>query len=85
MKQDQKDRGRYLRGKVLFGFRNGEDGSFVPDPTEDELFVDARASRERRSPHDPAALETQHGRKVSLDALHRDLAGVQEPFGGSAR
>jgi putative DNA-invertase from lambdoid prophage Rac len=46
VKQDQKDRGRYLRGKVPFGFRNGEDGSFVPDPTEDALIADARALRE---------------------------------------
>ena len=42
VKQDQKDRGRYLGGKVPFGFRVGDDGSLVPDAAEQAVVAHAR-------------------------------------------
>jgi putative DNA-invertase from lambdoid prophage Rac len=76
VKQDQKDRGRYLGGRVPFGFRVGDDGGLVPDAAEQALIADARALRTDGATLRAiqAVLETQHGRKLSLDALHRVLA-----------
>lgn len=76
VKQDQKDRGRYLGGKVPFGFRVGEDGSLVPDAAEQALVAHARVLRADGATLRAiqAVLEKQHGRKLSLDALHRVLA-----------
>ena len=76
VKQDQKDRGRYLGGKVPFGFRVGGDGGLEPDATEQALIAHARALRADGATLRAiqAALETQHGSKLSLDALHRVLA-----------
>ena len=76
VKQDQKDRGRYLGGKVPFGFRVGDDGSLVPDAAEQAVIAHAHALRADGATLRAiqAVLETQHGRKLSLDALHRVLA-----------
>jgi DNA invertase Pin-like site-specific DNA recombinase len=76
VKQDQKGRGRYLGGKVPFGFRVGEDGALVPDAAEQALIAHARTLRADGATLRAiqAVLEIQHGRKLSLDALHRVLA-----------
>ena len=76
MKRDQRQCNRYLGGIVPFGLRVGGDGSLVPDADEHALIAHARALRA-----DGATLrainavpQTQHRRKLSLDALHRTLA-----------
>jgi putative DNA-invertase from lambdoid prophage Rac len=76
VKQDQKDRGRYLGGKVPFGFRVGDDGSLVPDAAEQALIGRARALRADGATLRviQAGLEACHGRKLSLDSLHRILS-----------
>jgi DNA invertase Pin-like site-specific DNA recombinase len=38
-KADQKARGRYLGGRVPFGFRRGDDGGLVPHQVEQEQLV----------------------------------------------
>jgi DNA invertase Pin-like site-specific DNA recombinase len=42
VKRDQRSRGRYLGGAVLFGFRLGEDGGLVPEPSEQAAIRHAR-------------------------------------------
>ena len=76
VKQDQKDRGRYLGGKVPFGFRVGDDGELVPDAAEQALIAHARTLRVDGATLRAiqTVLKAQHGRKLSLDALHRVLA-----------
>jgi DNA invertase Pin-like site-specific DNA recombinase len=39
VKSDQKQRGRYLGGKVPFGFKAGEDGALVEVPAEQEAIA----------------------------------------------
>jgi putative DNA-invertase from lambdoid prophage Rac len=76
VKRDQKQRNRYLGGIVPFGFRVGQDGGLVPDEAEQAVITLARALRADgvtlRAIQ--AALESQHGRKLSLDALSRVLS-----------
>jgi DNA invertase Pin-like site-specific DNA recombinase len=76
VKRDQRQRNRYLGGIVPFGFRLGEDGGLVPDAAEQALIAHARALREDGATLRAiqAVLASQHGRKLSLDALHRVLA-----------
>ena len=45
VKADQKARGRYLGGKVPFGFRRGEDGELVPHEAEQEAIREMIALR----------------------------------------
>src|SRR5271170_5245242 len=76
VKRDQRQRNRYLDGIVPFGFRVGDDGALVPDAAEQALIAHARALRADGATLRAiqAVLEAQHGRKLSLDALHRVLA-----------
>jgi putative DNA-invertase from lambdoid prophage Rac len=74
VKQDQKDRGRYLGGKVPFGFRVGDDGDLVEDAAEQEAI---RAAHQMRGDGATmrtiqAAVEAQ-GHRLSLGAIHRIL------------
>ncbi len=45
VKADQKARGRYLGGKVPFGFRRGDDGELVPHEAEQEAIREMVALR----------------------------------------
>jgi putative DNA-invertase from lambdoid prophage Rac len=76
VKRDQRQRNRYLGGIVPFGFTVGEDGSLVPDEAEQALIAHARILRTDGATLRAirAVLATQHGRKLSLDALHRMLS-----------
>ena len=76
MKRDQRQRNRYLGGIVPFAFRVGEDGNLVPDEREQALITNARALRDDGATLRAiqAALETQHDKKLSLDAIHRIVA-----------
>jgi putative DNA-invertase from lambdoid prophage Rac len=81
VKRDQRQRNRYLGGIVPFGFRVGEDGSLVPDAAEQALIAHARALRADGATLRAiqAELAEQHGRKLSLDALHRVLGEAIPP------
>jgi hypothetical protein len=64
---------------VPFGFRVGEDGGLVPDAAEQALIAHARRLRGDGATLRAvqAVLEEQHGRRLSLDALHRILSEQQ--------
>ena len=85
VKRDQRQRNRYLGGIVPFGFRVGDDGSLVPDAAEQALIAHARALRADGATLRAiqAVLETQHGRRLSLDALHRVLSASAQLAAGT--
>ncbi|HWE45090.1 MAG TPA: recombinase family protein [Caulobacteraceae bacterium] len=76
VKRDQKSRGRYLGGKVPFGYRV-EDGALVKVAEEQHVIAAAKALRANALPlrSIQAALAAHHGCKLSLDALSRILSG----------
>jgi DNA invertase Pin-like site-specific DNA recombinase len=82
VKRDQRLRNRYLGGIVPFGFRVGTDGSLILDEGEQAVIASARTMRAEGASLRAiqAALEMRHGKKLSLDALHRILA--EETDGG---
>jgi putative DNA-invertase from lambdoid prophage Rac len=51
MKADQKARGRYLGGKVPFGYRRGESGELVPHEAEQEAIRRAQGARKGGEGH----------------------------------
>jgi putative DNA-invertase from lambdoid prophage Rac len=72
-KQDQRQRGRYLGGKVPFGFRVGPDGGLEAIPEQQKVI---RRTAELRAGGATlrtvrAALEAEHGVRLSLDAIQR--------------
>jgi putative DNA-invertase from lambdoid prophage Rac len=72
-KRDQRQRGRYLGGKVPFGFDRRADGGLVENAQEQAIIARARDMRANGATlrRIQAAIDAQHGRKLSLDALHR--------------
>jgi putative DNA-invertase from lambdoid prophage Rac len=50
VKADQKARGRYLGGKVPFGFRRGESGELIPYEAEQEAIREIIALRAQGKP-----------------------------------
>lgn len=71
-KRDSRQRGRYLGGKIPFGY-TVVDGALVEVPAEQAVIVSAKAMRDagkalRTIQHD---LIAEYGRKLSLDALSR--------------
>jgi DNA invertase Pin-like site-specific DNA recombinase len=75
VKRDQRQRNRYLGGIVPFGFRVGVDGGLLPNAAEQAIILHARTLRADGATLRTvrSVLERQHGRKLSLDALHRIL------------
>jgi putative DNA-invertase from lambdoid prophage Rac len=78
VKADQKARGRYLGGKVPFGFRLGDDGALVPHAAEQEairemIALRAQGNALRAIAHAVAA----KGHKLS----HEGVAGVLRASG----
>ena len=72
VKRDQKDRNRYLGGKVPFGWRVGEDGQLVEEPLEQEAIRDMVL--QRFTMHKPlrliaANISTRLGRPISHVAV----------------
>lgn len=74
VKQDQRGRGRYLGGKVPFGFRVDERGGLVEDQAQQMVIKLATSMRSAGKPLRAiqGALGEQ-GTRLSLDALHRIL------------
>jgi putative DNA-invertase from lambdoid prophage Rac len=73
VKADQKARGRYLGGKVPFGFRRGNDGELVPHEAEQEVIREIVALRAQGKPlRAIAEAVVAKGHKLS----HEGVAGV---------
>lgn len=72
VKADQRGRGRYLGGKVPYGYQVGADGELVEVPEQQAVIVRAKELRDEGK-----ALRTvqqtlaKEGLKLSLAALHR--------------
>jgi putative DNA-invertase from lambdoid prophage Rac len=77
-KADQKARGRYLGGKVPFGFRRGETGELVPHDAEQETIREMVAMRGEGKPLRAIAAAAQaKGHRLS----HEGVAGVLRAAG----
>jgi putative DNA-invertase from lambdoid prophage Rac len=50
VKRDQRTRGRYLGGKVPFGYRGGADGALVPNPDQQAAIATMRTMRAAGAP-----------------------------------
>ena len=73
VKADQKARGRYLGGKVPFGFRRGESGELVPHEGEQEAIREVVALRSEGRPLRAIAEAVRaSGHRIS----HEGVAGV---------
>ena len=73
VKADQKARGRYLGGKVPFGFRRGESGELVPHEGEQEAIQEMVVLRSQGKPLRAIAEAVQaKGYQIS----HEGVAGV---------
>jgi putative DNA-invertase from lambdoid prophage Rac len=79
VKADQKARGRYLGGKIPFGFRRAENGDLVEVPAEQEAIRQMVALRAQGRPLRAIAADVQaKGHKIS----HEGVAGVLKAAGG---
>jgi putative DNA-invertase from lambdoid prophage Rac len=78
VKRDQRQRGRYLGGKVPYGYRVGPDGALEPVPEQQAAIRRAGELRAAGAPLRAirTAIEAEHGARLSLDAIHRM---VREP------
>ena len=73
VKADQKARGRYLGGKVPFGFRRGESGELVPHEVDQEAIREIIELRAEGKPlRAIAEIVVAKGHKLS----HEGVAGV---------
>jgi DNA invertase Pin-like site-specific DNA recombinase len=81
VKQDQRQRGRYLGGRPPYGFRVGQDGGLEPVPAQQEVIRHARQLRAADTPLRAIqeVLKEKHGESISLDALARLLKGAADP------
>jgi DNA invertase Pin-like site-specific DNA recombinase len=79
VKADQRKRGLYLGGIVPFGYAKGLDGMLEPVDAEQAMIGAARGLRATGASLRAVqtAIERDHGRRVSLDALQRVLSGSQ--------
>jgi putative DNA-invertase from lambdoid prophage Rac len=78
VKADQKARGRYLGGKVPFGFRRGDDGELVPHEAEQEAIREMAALRaEGEALRAIATAMAAKGHRIS----HEGVAGVLRTSG----
>src|SRR4051794_30747810 len=78
VKADQKQRGRYLGGKIPFGFRRGESGELIPHAAEQEAIREMVALRAQgRALRAIAAAAQAKGHAIS----HEGVAGVLRASG----
>ena len=72
VKADQKTRGRYLGGKVPFGFRVGDDGGLVPCPRQQAAIQTVHRLHADGVPLRGILATLQaEGHRLSLGTLHR--------------
>jgi DNA invertase Pin-like site-specific DNA recombinase len=79
VKADQKARGRYLGGKVPFGFRRGDNGELVPHEAEQEAIRQMVALRVQGKPL-RAIADTVQAKGFQIS--HEGVAGVLRAAGG---
>jgi putative DNA-invertase from lambdoid prophage Rac len=73
VKADQKARGRYLGGKVPFGFKRGHDGELVADEAEQDAIREIVALRAQGRPLRAIA---EAVRAKGVEISHEGVAGV---------
>ena len=73
VKRDQASRGRYLGGRVPFGFRVAADGGLVPDDGEQAVVSEIR--RLRAAGLSLRRIRADLGLSLSLDAIARTARG----------
>jgi putative DNA-invertase from lambdoid prophage Rac len=79
VKQDQKARGRYLGGKVPFGYRVGNDGVLVEHEGEQEAIRAMVVMRGRGIALRPiAAAMAERGFRISHEAVKHAVAAAHE-------
>lgn len=77
VKKDQKKRGRYLGGKIPFGYRVGNDGNLIAINEEQQVIGVALAMRAEGKPLRAIRERLADlGFKLSLDAVHRMTGGA---------
>lgn len=86
VKADQKTRGRYLGGRLPFGFAKGDDGQLVPVPEEQAIIVRIAALKGQGKSLRAIQkiLDPMGGRELSLDAISRIAAeqgSMEQPPG----
>ena len=75
VKQDQKARGRYLGGKVPFGYRVSEDGALIEHEAEQEAIRAMQAMRAQGVALRPiAAAMAERGFRISHEAVKQVVA-----------
>jgi DNA invertase Pin-like site-specific DNA recombinase len=76
VKADQKTRGRYLGGKLPFGYAKGADGELIAVAEEQSVIARIKALRGKGKPLRTIQGEVaaRCGRRLSLDALSRIIA-----------
>ena len=78
VKADQKARGRYLGGKVPFGFRRGENGQLVPHEAEQKAIRDITAWRAQGKPlRAIAEAIAAKGHRLSHEGVAGVLRGIR--------
>jgi putative DNA-invertase from lambdoid prophage Rac len=80
VKADQRARGRYLGGKMPFGFRRGESGELVPHEGEQEAVREMVALRSQGKPLRAIA---EAVRTKGLKISHEGVAGVLRATGST--
>ena len=78
VKADQKARGRYLGGKVPFGFRRGDDGELVHEAEQEAIREMAALRAEGETLRAIATAMAAKGHRIS----HEDVAGVLRAASG---
>jgi putative DNA-invertase from lambdoid prophage Rac len=79
VKADQKARGRYLGGKIPFGFRRGDSGELIPHEAEQEAIREIRSLRAKgKALRSIAEAVAAKGHKLS----HEGVAGVLRATNG---
>jgi putative DNA-invertase from lambdoid prophage Rac len=85
VKADQKARGRYLGGKVPFGFRRGDDGELVPYEAEQEAIREIMSLRAQgKALRAIAAAAQAKGHRISHEGVANVLRAVGLAGGSDA-
>jgi putative DNA-invertase from lambdoid prophage Rac len=80
VKADQKARGRYLGGKVPFGFRRGDEGELVPHQAEQDAIREMTTLRAQgKALRAIAAAAQARGHRISHEGVAGILKGRPHP------
>lgn len=81
VKDDQKGRGRYLGGKIPYGFRVNDTGGLEEVPEQKAVMTDVRRLSGTGAPLRTIAaeIERQHGTRLALATLSKIAKGKAQP------